>query len=144
MNLYKQTFLQRPVYSNHWSCETCWSIWDFQRDQTQLHPTPDPLAARISDYKHQHHSINPPNDQQPDKCTCPCGGCGSYSHCQRGQKDHSTKCPAWGKQCQKCKILSHFACVCCQKNISDQANALIAGLNQETPQTNSNNHNSTA
>ena len=31
-----------------------------QRDQTQLHPTPDPLAARISDDKRQHHSINPP------------------------------------------------------------------------------------
>ena len=51
-----------------------------QWNQTQLHPSLDPLAACISDYKCRNHSINLPNDQQSDKRTCPCAGCGSYSH----------------------------------------------------------------
>ena len=61
------------------------------------------------------------------KSTRPCPGCGSQSHDQCGSNDCPTKCPAWGKFCNHCKIPHHFASVC-QRKPSESASALITQI----------------
>jgi len=82
------------------------------RDHTHLQDTSEMMAARTSQYKRQFKS--------PIKAT-PCIGCGSSCHSSR---DCSIKCPAWGKHCQNCNTLNHFAKVCCRKTY-ESAEALL-------------------
>ena len=60
----------------------------------------------------------------PNKPPHTSSGYGSTTHRQKGANDRPTKCPAWGKICQNCQKLNHFACVCWQKEYNS-ANALI-------------------
>lgn len=51
-----------------------------------------------------------PKPKQEDKSEDNCGGCGKGKHKKRQQE-----CPAWGKECFKCKRKNHFGNVCRQR-----------------------------
>jgi len=83
------------------------------QDHAHLQDTSEAMAARTSKYKRQFKSLI--------RAT-PCTSYGSSSHSSR---DCSIKCPAWGKHCQNCNTLNHFAKVC-RRKIYESAEALLA------------------
>ena len=104
------------------------------RDHAQLQNHSE--INKLSNYqKHKHKTLPshlPPPPNQPLKNQTSCSGCGSTSHGLPGTKDRATKCPAWGKPCNNCNTLNHFAKVCCQKPIlKDSAEALIAHVSYD-------------
>ena len=53
----------------------------------------------------------------------PCNGCGSDQH---GGFERSTKCPAWGHECEKCGRSNHFSKVCFREELSVNSVNLVA------------------
>ena len=100
-----------------------------QHNQWPLHKSTEASIAHISLYQQGKFFPTQPLAKQANKSksTRPCPSCGSQSHDQRGSNDCPTKCPAWGKFCNHCKIPHHFASVC-QRKPSESASALITQI----------------
>ena len=98
-----------------------------QRDQLTLHKLTEASIARTSLYQQRKHCPTQPLAKQANKSKSArlCPGCRSHSHGQRESNDYLTKCPAWGRFCNHCKIPHHFSFLCQQKP-SESASALIA------------------
>jgi hypothetical protein len=51
-----------------------------------------------------------------------CGHCGGNAHSDRNSpEDREHSCPAWGKRCQSCESLHHFAKVCKKASLDSKA-----------------------
>ena len=115
--LYNET-LQTDILAKNNQLVTLTSIIDHakayetaMRHQSELHDSAEVRAARMSDYKRKQSNgrfRKQSNKQQS------CSGCGSNSHGIQGTPERANNCPAWGKTCNKCNILNHFASVCRQ------------------------------
>ena len=91
------------------------------RDQTRLGNPSEIQAVRLSTYRRNKASGPKPTAAQnrPAQIHEPyasrasqqrsCSGCGSKTHSNR---DRATACPAWGKTCDQCHKVNHFARVC--------------------------------
>ena len=87
----------------------------------------DDEICKLSSYKKNRKSQfkSGPTQRQQLHTRSRCLGCGSNSH---SSEDRGSKCPAWGKPCNKCGKRGHFAKVCRSRKATDCANAVIAHM----------------